>query len=234
MAKYDLRIKARELRGNGISVKEISTYLGVSKSSASLWVRDIILTVEQLENLRKAEIKGKERGRLKSALLQKKRRTNQIEEARDEGIGVMSGLSEREFLIAGSALYWGEGSKKSQQVEFCNSDPKMIKFLIGWLKFNFQVTTEELRCRIGINELHRKRESEVKQFWSKTTGIPIVQFNQTSFKQAKSKKVYGNFNEHYGTLSIKVLRPTKSFYKILGLINGLSEAGMKLVFQDVS
>lgn len=110
----------------------------------------------------------------------------------------------------------------------------MIKFLIGWLKSNFQITTEELRCRIGINKPHRERENNVKQFWSETAGVPLSQFNQTSFKQAKSKKVYDNFNEHYGTLSVNVLRPTRYFYQILGLIEGLSEAGMKLVFRDVS
>ncbi len=166
--------------------------------------------------------------------MQKKRRLKQIEEGRVKGIQQLSNLSKREFLIAGLALYWGEGSKKSQQVEFCNSDPKMIKFLIGWLKSNFQITTEELRCRIGINELYRERENNVKQFWSETAGVPLSQFNQTSFKQAKSKKVYDNFNEHYGTLSVNVLRPTRYFYQILGLIEGLNEAGMKLVFRDVS
>lgn len=234
MAKYDLRIKARRLRKQGISVKQIATQLQISKSTASIWVRDIILSIEQLEMLRKSAIKGGERGRLKGALMQKERRLRQIEEGRLKGIKQLADLSKREFLIAGLALYWGEGSKKSQQVEFCNSDPKMIKFLIGWLKSNFQITTEELRCRIGINELHRAREDSVKQFWVEITGIPLNQFNQTSFKQAKSKKVYDNFNEHYGTLSINVLRPTRYFYQILGLIEGLNGAGMKLVFRDVS
>ncbi len=40
-AKDDLRAKARELRGQGLAYKEIAAELGVSKSSVSLWVRDI-------------------------------------------------------------------------------------------------------------------------------------------------------------------------------------------------
>src|SRR3984957_14184299 len=40
-AKDDLRAKARELRAQGLSYNEIAARLGVSKSSVSLWVRDL-------------------------------------------------------------------------------------------------------------------------------------------------------------------------------------------------
>src|SRR2546423_362248 len=40
-AKDELREKARELRGQGMDYKEIAAALGVSKSSVSLWVRDL-------------------------------------------------------------------------------------------------------------------------------------------------------------------------------------------------
>ncbi len=40
-AKDDLRAKARELRQQGLAYKEIAARLGVSKSSVSLWVRDL-------------------------------------------------------------------------------------------------------------------------------------------------------------------------------------------------
>ena len=73
MAKYLLRLKARELRKQGISVKDIAEILRISKSSASIWTRDIILSIEQIEALNKSRLQGAERGRLKSALLQKER-----------------------------------------------------------------------------------------------------------------------------------------------------------------
>lgn len=234
MAKSTLRLEARKLRRRGISVKRIAEYLEVSKSTASIWVRDIILNIDQLEALKQAAIKGSERGRLKSALLQKEKRLKLILSSKREGTEKLSRLTEREFLIAGIALYWGEGSRKSRELEFCNSDPKMIKFLIEWLRINFHVEANELKCCIGINELHRKREDRVKQFWSEITGIPLSQFLKTSFKKAKNKKVYENFNDHYGTLSVSVLKSAKYYYQIIGLIEGLNEAGMKLVFQDVS
>src|ERR1700689_2769665 len=40
-AKDELRAKARELRDTGMDYEEIAGALGVSKSSVSLWVRDM-------------------------------------------------------------------------------------------------------------------------------------------------------------------------------------------------
>src|SRR6266550_4878410 len=40
-AKDDLRVKARELREQGLAYNQIAAELGVSKSSVSLWVRDL-------------------------------------------------------------------------------------------------------------------------------------------------------------------------------------------------
>lgn len=228
MSKSNLRLRARELRAQGVSVKEIAKYLGVAKSTASIWVRDIILSVEQLEALQQSSIRGAALGRMRSALLQKERRLKKIDHARTWGIGLLSTLTERDLLIAGLALYWGEGSKKSQEVEFCNSDPKMIEFLLLWLRRCFNVQLDEIKCCVGINEIHKEREQIVKEYWSKVTGIPLTQFRKTSFKKVKNIKVYENFNDHYGTLFVIVTRPSRFYFKILGLIDGLYE-GSKIL-----
>lgn len=228
MAKYLLRLKARELRKKGVSVKEIAKHLMVSKATASIWVRDIILTIEQLEALKKSSLLGAERGRLKNALLQKKKWNDNLENEKLLAAKIINNLTSREFLIAGLALYWGEGSRKVRRVEFCNSDPKMVQFLISWLRQCFNIQLYEITCCIGINEIHRDREQLVKEYWSKISGIPLVQFRKTSFKKAQSKKVYENFHDHYGTFVVRVLQPSRFYVKILGLIDGLSEAGVKL------
>ncbi|TSC88015.1 MAG: Uncharacterized protein G01um10147_246 [Microgenomates group bacterium Gr01-1014_7] len=158
--------------------------------------------------------------------MQKKRRLRMVEEANKAGIDFLSSLTEREFLIAGLALYWGEGHKKSRnRVGFCNSDPKMIKFLILWLVKYLGVKLADLRCRVGINVIHTKREQVVREYWSKIIGIPLSQFNSTSFKKVNNKKIYENFNEHYGTLDIGVVKPTPLYYRIMGLIEGLACQG---------
>jgi transcriptional regulator with XRE-family HTH domain len=221
MAKFDLKIKARKLRKKGVSVNKIAKKLDISKSTASLWVRDIVLSVNQLEKLRKSSIKGGELGRLKGALVQKERRLKLIEENRRFGLQELSNLTEREFFAAGIALYWAEGTKKGQEISFCNSDPEMMKFFIAWITMLFPVKKEEIYFRVAVNELHEKREQAIREYWSKELKIPLDQFRKTTFKKVKNKKVYENFNDHYGTLLAKIRQPSRFYYKILGLIEGL-------------
>lgn len=224
MAKSKERLMARSLRKQGVSVKTIAKRIGVAKSSASLWVRDIILTVEQLENLKQQNIKGGEKGRLIGALKQKNDRLNRIQEGQRQGHIIFSELNERELLLAGCALYWAEGTKKNRIVSFCNSDPKLIEFMITWLRICFHIPIEELRCYIGVNEIHSHRDNIMKEYWSKKTGIPITQFLKTSFKKVKNKKIYDNFDTHFGTLTVKTVRSARFYYKIMGLIDSLCQS----------
>ena len=234
MAKFQQKIKAREMRAEGESVKEIAKKVGVTKSTASLWVRDIILSVKQLEDLKKRSIKGGELGRLKGSLMQKNRRLDLIKKREVEGCEQLKNISDKEFFVAGVALYWGEGSKKKREFYICNSDPKLINFMILWLKKFYGVDVERLKVVVGINEIHRSRENIVKKYWSDITGIPLAQFRKTSFKKTKLHKVYANFNEHYGTLGVTVLKGSDIYYKMLGLIKGLSEPGNNHIRQGSS
>jgi len=225
MAKSYLRLKAREMRSKGESVKVIAKILDVSKGTVSLWVRDIILSVEQLEKLHHRLITGGELGRLKGSLMQKERRLRAINSGRNWGVKKMGELSDREFFLTGVALYWAEGTKKKSEVSICNSDPKMINFIISWLRKFFLISKKNLRLVVGINQIHKGREDLVKKYWSEMTSIPIEQFRKTSFKKTNSKKIYTNFNEYYGTLSIKVLKSAGLYYKIMGLVDALARQG---------
>ncbi|HUD44864.1 MAG TPA: helix-turn-helix domain-containing protein [Patescibacteria group bacterium] len=223
MAKYDLRLKARALRKQGVSVKQISKELEVSKGTASIWVRDIILTVEQLERLRMSELKGAELGRLRGALIQKERRIKLAKDLKNKGLVALKDLSKREILILGLALYWGEGNKKNRRIQFCNSDPDMIKFILYWLQKCFGVNKKDIKCTIGINEIHAYREQILLSYWSEITDIPLGQFSKNSYKKVLNKKVYENMDQYFGTLSINVCKGIEHFYTINGLIEAMRE-----------
>ena len=210
------------MRSRGISVNEIAKKLGVSKGTSSLWVRDIVLSIGQLETLRRHAIDSGEAGRLKGALLQKNRRIKKQMRYSKEGISKFLNISNDELFVAGVALYWAEGSKKSKAVQLCNSDFKMINFFLKWLKTFFNVDLSRLSARVSINESHKNREQVVKSYWSQKTGIPLNQFRKTIFKTTKNKKVYENHDDHYGVFDVYVLKPSEIYYKILGLVEGLA------------
>ncbi len=218
-----MRLESRKLRSNGMSIKDIAIKLNVGRSSVSYWVGDIVLTEEQLFLLKQSELSGKEKGRLKSAIIKKEKRKNLLEGFNSLGSKEIQYLNRRELLLVGLALYWSEGSKsdRNRRVEFCNSDPAMIKLFITWLVDCFKEKSENLTVVVGINNIHAFREKEVKRYWSQVLNIPLAQFRKSSFKKAKSKKVYDNMDRHFGTLTVRVVRSTNLYYKIMGLIHGL-------------
>ncbi len=218
MAKFKEKIKAQELRRNGESIKEIAKKLKVSKSTVSIWCRDIQLTKRQIAKLDERKIKGSYKGRLKGARVQREKYLKKVEELNKIGAKQINKLSKRDLLIAGVALYWGEGDKKDNMVRLGNSDPQMVKFMINWFEEIWGFKKNQIKLHIGINQIHKKRLKKVENYWSKTTGIPKSQFGKTVLIKAKNKKVYKNFNNHYGTISVRLLKSSTFKYQMDGMI----------------
>jgi transposase len=112
------RQQARQLRRTGLPLSEIALRVGVSKSSVSLWVRDVEF----------APLPRPPRGRRRAPNALQRRKQAEIKRLVEEGRARIGRLSEREFLVAGVALYAGEGAKQDGRVRFVNSDPRMVVF----------------------------------------------------------------------------------------------------------
>ena len=223
MAKSAQRLEARRLRKNGLSVNVIAKKIGVSKGSVCLWCGDINLTEKQKETLIKHSKDGGEKGRLLGAKHNKEERINRQKAFENKGILEVGSLSKRELFLVGVALYWSEGSKKNRRVVFANSDPAMVCLFIRWLRRYLCVDMADIYCTVSINQDHQARIQTVENYWSRITGIPLFSFTKPSYKQVKNKKVYENFNEHFGTLFLKLRKSTNSCYRILGYIEGLKK-----------
>jgi len=115
------RDEARRLRRDeGLSIREITRRLGVSRSSVSLWVRDVPLTPEQRERLRAQNPRfgGQNLGAAANALRARQRRMQWHEDGR-----AMARTGDAAFA-AGCMLYWAEGSKTRNVAQLSNSDPR--------------------------------------------------------------------------------------------------------------
>ena len=160
------RQQARQLRRSGLPLAEIALRVGVSKSSVSLWVRDV-----EFEPLPRPP-----RGRRRAPNALQRRKLAEIDRLVEEGRARIGRLSEREFLVAGVALYAGEGSKRDGAVKFANTDPRMIAFYCAWLRRFFSVDEERLRVRLYLHEGLDLTASVA--YWSDVTGIPPSQFQK--------------------------------------------------------
>src|SRR5215470_8638746 len=107
-AKDDLHAKARLLREQGLDYKRIAAELGVSKSSVSLWVRDLPwperLSYEE-GGKRAAE------GVRRYWEAERPAREGNREVVRAAAAAEIGALTQREILIAGAVAYWCEGAK---------------------------------------------------------------------------------------------------------------------------
>src|SRR5262249_28748951 len=127
-AKDDLRASAITLRRDGWSVSDISAELGVARSTAWTWGRDMPLDRDSERAAAK---------RAHSKLMTDARwARHRIERdaARDAVIArtvdEIGDLSERDILLIGAAIYWCEGTKAKpwrmiERLQFANSDPML-------------------------------------------------------------------------------------------------------------
>jgi transcriptional regulator with XRE-family HTH domain len=131
-AKDEIHAEARKLRALGLSYNEIAARLGVSKSSVSLWIRD----------MPRPPHLGYEESRKRSAAGVRQfweREYAHREEARTAIAREIGELTEREILIAGAIAYWCEGEKSKpyrrghDRVCFMNSDPGLVRFFLRFL-----------------------------------------------------------------------------------------------------
>jgi hypothetical protein len=99
--------KARVLRAQNRTLADIAQTLGVSKSSVSLWVRDVPFTPT-----------FRLRGPHRHPHPAHEAKLRQIEELNREGRQRIGALSEEALFVAGVALYAGEGSKTDGEVRF--------------------------------------------------------------------------------------------------------------------
>jgi len=228
MAKYDLRIRARALRGAGRSIASICDELQVSKSTVSLWCRDIQLTEVQERHLRLKQTERSAVGRRRGVQANIDKRLSVISVSRKFALRKIRVISRRDLLFIGSALYWAEGSKTDSTpgFVFVNSDPKMIEVMFAWLTVVMDVKKEDIKLQVAINELHRTRIDVVLEFWSNLLELPLDSFRKTQFVKVPNKKVYENHNTYYGVLRVYVAKSSFLKYKTLALIDRIKQLNM--------
>jgi hypothetical protein len=160
------RQQARQLRRTGLPLAEIAARVGVSKSSVSLRVRDV--PFEPVPRVT--------RGRRREPNALQRRRQAEIDRLLAEGRARIGRLSEREFLVAGVALYAGEGSKGDGSLRFANSDPRIIYFYCCWLRRFFEIDESRLRVQLYLHE--GLDLAAAIAYWSALTAIPRSQFGK--------------------------------------------------------
>lgn len=222
MAKSKEKLQALKLRRNGESIKKIANLLNISVSTASLWCRDVQLTNNQVENLRKRQTDPFYGKRLDYYLKKKKEFSLKLLNLKKEGINSIGKLTKREIFLIGIALYWGEGFKKDSLAGLATLDINIAKFFVFWLNNSFNIGTKDLLLRVTANISYQINIKNLEKYWSKELKIPVSQFSKPFFQKTKWKKEYENKENYHGVLRIRVRRSIDLLRKIFGFIEGIN------------
>ncbi|MGW2922744.1 hypothetical protein ACWDBF_33420 [Streptomyces angustmyceticus] len=216
-AKDDLRARARELRKQGRTYDEIQVELGCSKSSISLWVRDLPKPPPRTPE----EASAIARRGWEATLKRREEERQRTKAAATRDIGT---LSDRDLFIAGVALYWAEGTKdkpyaRREGVIFVNSDPDVIQLYLAWLDL-LGVEPERIGYRVMI---HRTADvAGAERHWADLVGVEVAALQKTTIKKHNPKTVRKNTGEDYhGCLVIRVLQSADLYRRIEGWWYGI-------------
>ena len=221
-AKDDLRARARELRLHGLDYEEIVAQLGVSKSSVSLWVRD--LPRPQRIVPEECAMRISERMRRYWAAERPVRAARRAA-ASAAAAATIGDLTDREILIAGAVAYWCEGAKNKpyrrvDRVTLANSDPELISFFLLFLD-TVGIPRWDLAFQLQIHETADVASAE--RFWLVLTGARPGQFCKTFLKPDNPVTTRKNTSDTYhGCLRVDVRRSCELYRKIEGWVSAVT------------
>ncbi len=215
--------KAIALRRRGLSYSEILKEVSVAKSTLALWLQSVNLSKKQTQRLTEKKLLSARRGGMarhtaRIALTQKI-----YQEARKD----IRHLTKRELWLAGVLLYWAEGSKERDssvgtQLKFNNSDPRMVRLFLIWLKEVFNVQEDDIVYELYIHKTGDAQKAI--QFWENATscerGKIRIYFKRHRVKKTNRKNVEENY---HGLLRVGVRKSSSLNRKIDGWVNALCE-----------
>jgi transcriptional regulator with XRE-family HTH domain len=226
-AKDQLRARARVLRADGLSVPKLAAELGVARSTAYQWTRDIPLD---------ADTERAAQRRRRHARHMTETRWEPYRQARDSARAAenersaawVGELSEREVLLLGAVAYWCEGTKTKPwrphdcRLQFINSDPVLILLFLRFVE-SLGVDRAALAYRLSI---HKSADVDAAQrWWARCVGVPAESFQRPTLKVHKPATLRRNVGDSYrGCLTVYAPRAAALYWKVEGIMRGIALA----------
>ncbi|MFH1178388.1 MAG: hypothetical protein V1711_01520 [bacterium] len=206
MHTLSIREKAMILRRRGFSYKYISSETGLSKSTLSGWLTEIPYTPN------KETVLAFGKARAAASARRAELRQESIRDIRKMAIKDIGKISRRDLFVFGLGLYLGEGCKSNGQIRVVNSDPRIIQAAIAWFKI-LGVRKDQIKIRVHLYPDNNVRQC--LQFWSRTTSIPLSQFQKPQIDIRVDKKAKKLHKLPFGTVQLVVLSRGRKEYGVL-------------------
>lgn len=193
------REAARRLRAEGYTLAAIAAQAGVSPTTVGVWCRGIV----------------PQPGR--GARDTQRRHREAAQSERERGRWEALELVGDSLWVAGTTMYWGEGSKTGD-LRLSNTDPAAIRLFVDWVE-GFHDPNAAFAVALHLHD--GDDEATARAFWRHVVGRP-VDFIKTYWKPIGTghrRKVLP-----HGICTARVRASGLMLHRTLGWIEGLSIA----------
>jgi hypothetical protein len=210
--------EARRRRARGEPLKAIARGVGVSVSSVHKWTKDIELTAEQIERNRSGP-GGPHNPRdvaRRAYAWSRRCRNRRLGFQRQ---GRHRALEGDPLHLAGSMLYWAEGSKRGGSVQFSNSELPMVRLFRRFASECLEVPPEGFTVTLNVYLGNGLSLAEIEVHWLQGLGLPRSCLRKHTINHTPTSSSGRQIGKlPYGVCTLKVLGGTRILHHILGAV----------------
>jgi hypothetical protein len=218
----ELRAEARSLRRQGEPLKRIAKQLGVAVSTIHSWTNDIELTPEQIaHNVRGP--RGPQSPEHIARRMETWRKTNRQRRRGYQAEGRARARRGEALHMAACMLYWGEGGKQRNTLNFVNSDVAMVRLFVRLLRECFAVKGTDFRLRLNVYTNNGLTIREIEDFWLGALELPRTCLRGHTLNTYPTSSSGKKRSLPYGVCELAVAKSTRLVQHILGAIQEYAE-----------
>jgi hypothetical protein len=195
---------AQAFRRLGLSYGEISAIVPISKSTLSIWCREVTLTPEQIAAIRQ------QRGIPRDT--QRKRRL-EVEALMLSARSKARALLDDPTFVAGVVMYWAEGAKTYRRLSMSHSEPAALRLFISWVSA-YLIPNPTGSFKVFLHAGNNVEEAEA--WWRAELGWPAARLNKPYIKPDGTRHRKNHLA--YGVCAVDIDRSTNAFYETLSFV----------------
>lgn len=197
-------------------MKTIARQLNVSAGSVHRWCKDIPLTDTQKNRLdgngqplQMAQLR-------RAAEAHSAKARSRAARSFDEGAHLVGALTDRDLLLLGIGLYWGEGSKRQVgSVSIANMDPCVHAQFLRWIGL-LGARLDAVTARLTISEEANLLQEE--HWWAERLKLPLTCFRRAITRISPTSQRKTRRPDYHGILALRY-HDTPLWHRIMGMVS---------------
>ena len=209
--------RAVQLRKQGQTYGEIAKMVNVSKSTLSLWLREVEVPAEFISRIRKKKLEAVKHG----WEARRKERIDRTQRITTSARSEVKRLMCEPLWLVGVTLYWAEGHKEKvwrtgTLVTFTNMDEDTVILFMDWCRKFLQVSDDDFVPTLYIHDSRKIHANEMRRWWARKLAISPDNI-AVYYKKSVKKHVRHNDNDGYhGVLRVRIKRSVDMNRRIAG------------------